>query len=129
VTPESLSEHGLVTVKPQNKNSRDGTLSKALTVKAHGFSAKAKEKIEAPAQGGADRASCLAVSKTRRAFRVAPPLFFTLAMLAVVPPRRTCANAGHRPPAMAAFFEQQKNTLFGFLNLFSGGPWSSSRVP
>jgi large subunit ribosomal protein L15 len=47
VTPAVLLEHGLV----RRKNARvkilgDGTLSKALTVKAHGFSAKAKEKIE-----------------------------------------------------------------------------------
>jgi large subunit ribosomal protein L15 len=48
VTPESLSEHGLVTGKNRRiKILADGTLSKALTVKAHGFSAKAKEKIEA----------------------------------------------------------------------------------
>ena len=48
VTPESLSEHGLVTGKNRRiKILGDGMLSKALTVKAHGFSAKAKEKIEA----------------------------------------------------------------------------------
>ena len=48
VTPESLSEHGLVTGKNRRiKILADGTLSKALTVKAHGFSAKAKDKIEA----------------------------------------------------------------------------------
>ncbi|HEY3151421.1 MAG TPA: 50S ribosomal protein L15 [Candidatus Binatia bacterium] len=47
VTPESLSEHGLVTGKNRRiKILGDGMLSKALTVKAHGFSAKAKEKIE-----------------------------------------------------------------------------------
>jgi large subunit ribosomal protein L15 len=48
VTPEALAERGLV----QGKNRRikilgDGALSKPLTIKAHGFSAKAKEKIEA----------------------------------------------------------------------------------
>jgi large subunit ribosomal protein L15 len=47
VTPERLLEHGLI----GRKNGRvkilgDGALSKPLTVKAHGFSAKAKEKIE-----------------------------------------------------------------------------------
>ena len=48
VTPESLSEHGLLTGKHRRvKILGDGSLSKALTVKAHGFSAKAKEKIEA----------------------------------------------------------------------------------
>jgi large subunit ribosomal protein L15 len=48
VTPESLSQHGLVTGKNRRiKILGDGTLSKALTVKAHGFSATAKEKIEA----------------------------------------------------------------------------------
>ena len=48
VTPEVLARQGLL----RGKNKRvkvlgDGTLSKALNVKAHGFSAKAKEKIEA----------------------------------------------------------------------------------
>lgn len=48
VTPDALAERGLV----RGKNRRvkvlgDGLLSKALTIKAHGFSAKAKEKIEA----------------------------------------------------------------------------------
>jgi large subunit ribosomal protein L15 len=48
VTPETLSEQGLVTGKNRRiKILGDGTLSKALTVKAHGFSARAKEKIEA----------------------------------------------------------------------------------
>ena len=48
VNPETLLERGLV----HGKNRRikilgDGILSKSLTVKAHSFSAKAKEKIEA----------------------------------------------------------------------------------
>lgn len=48
VTPEFLLRRGLV----RGKNSRikilgDGSLSKALTVHAHGFSSRAKEKIEA----------------------------------------------------------------------------------
>ena len=48
VTPDVLLEKGLV----RGKNRRikilgDGALSKALTIKAHGFSSKAKEKIEA----------------------------------------------------------------------------------
>jgi large subunit ribosomal protein L15 len=48
VNPESLAREGLVS----GKNGRikilgDGTLTKSLTVKAHRFSAKAKEKIEA----------------------------------------------------------------------------------
>jgi large subunit ribosomal protein L15 len=48
VTPESLSERGLLAGKHRRvKILADGSLSKALTVKAHGFSAKAKEKIEA----------------------------------------------------------------------------------
>jgi large subunit ribosomal protein L15 len=48
VTPELLFERGLVRGKKQRiKILGDGSLSKALTVKAHGFSAKAKEKIEA----------------------------------------------------------------------------------
>ena len=48
VTPESLSQQRMVTGKNRRiKILGDGVLSKALTVKAHGFSAKAKEKIEA----------------------------------------------------------------------------------
>lgn len=48
VTPESLAQHGLISGKNrQVKVLGDGSLSKALTVKAHGFSASAKEKIEA----------------------------------------------------------------------------------
>ena len=48
VTPESLCAQGLVRGKnPRVKILGDGSLSKPLMVKAHGFSAKAKEKIEA----------------------------------------------------------------------------------
>jgi large subunit ribosomal protein L15 len=48
VTPEALVAQGLVRGKnPRIKILGDGSLSKPLTVKAHGFSARAKEKIEA----------------------------------------------------------------------------------
>ncbi len=48
VTPEFLKEHGLVRGhEPRIKVLGDGVLSKSLTIRAHGFSAKAKEKIEA----------------------------------------------------------------------------------
>jgi large subunit ribosomal protein L15 len=48
VTPAALAERGLVSGKNRRvKILGDGALSKALTIKAHGFSAKAKEKIEA----------------------------------------------------------------------------------
>lgn len=48
VTPENLAEQGLVNGKSRLvKILGEGSLSKALTVKAHGFSASAKEKIEA----------------------------------------------------------------------------------
>ena len=47
-TPESLTQRGFVSGKNrQVKILGEGSLSKALTVRAHGFSAKAKEKIEA----------------------------------------------------------------------------------
>jgi large subunit ribosomal protein L15 len=47
-TPETLSQRGLINGKKrQLKILGEGSLSKALTVRAHGFSAKAKEKIEA----------------------------------------------------------------------------------
>jgi large subunit ribosomal protein L15 len=48
ITPEFLQERGLLRGKGRRvKILGDGTLSKALTVKAHAFSATAKEKIEA----------------------------------------------------------------------------------
>lgn len=48
VTPELLAQRRLVRGnRPRVKVLGDGVLSKPLTVKAHGFSAKAKEKIEA----------------------------------------------------------------------------------
>jgi len=48
ITPELLQARGLLRGKGrQVKILGDGLLSKPLTVKAHGFSAKAREKIEA----------------------------------------------------------------------------------
>lgn len=48
VTPELLKQHGLLRGHQRRiKVLGDGVLSKSLTVRAHGFSAKAKEKIEA----------------------------------------------------------------------------------
>jgi len=48
VSPELLCDRGLVRSQGDGvKILGNGSLSKALTVKAHGFSSKAKEKIEA----------------------------------------------------------------------------------
>jgi large subunit ribosomal protein L15 len=47
VTPESLREAGLAKRRHPVKILARGEISKKLTVKAHGFSATAKEKIEA----------------------------------------------------------------------------------
>ena len=48
VTPQTLAQHGLVSGRNRRvKILGDGSLSKAITVKAHGFSASAKQKIEA----------------------------------------------------------------------------------
>lgn len=46
VTPESLREAGLIRHKGRVKVLAEGNLDRALTVKAHAFSASAKEKIE-----------------------------------------------------------------------------------
>lgn len=46
VTPASLREAGLIRHKGQVKVLAEGDLGKALTVKAHAFSASAKDKIE-----------------------------------------------------------------------------------
>jgi preprotein translocase subunit SecY len=48
-------------------------------------------------------------------------VLFTLGMLAVYRLGVHVPTPGIDRHAMAAFFEQQKGTLFGFLNLFSGG--------
>jgi preprotein translocase subunit SecY len=48
-------------------------------------------------------------------------ILFTLAMLAVYRLGVHVPTPGIDRQAMAAFFEQQRGTLFGFLNLFSGG--------
>jgi large subunit ribosomal protein L15 len=47
VTPEKLRELGLIRRRGRVKVLAEGELDKALTVKAHAFSASAKEKIEA----------------------------------------------------------------------------------
>ena len=48
IGPENLAAHGLIAGKHRRvKILGEGSLSRALTVKAHGFSASAKEKIEA----------------------------------------------------------------------------------
>jgi len=48
ITPENLAQHGLIGGKNRRvKILGEGSLSKALTVRAHGFSATAKRKIEA----------------------------------------------------------------------------------
>lgn len=47
VTPESLREAGLIRHKGRLKVLGEGNVDKKLTVKAHAFSASAREKIEA----------------------------------------------------------------------------------
>jgi large subunit ribosomal protein L15 len=46
VSPETLRERGLIRHRGRVKVLAEGDLDKALTVKAHAFSASAKEKIE-----------------------------------------------------------------------------------
>jgi len=48
ITPESMAQYGLIAGKERRvKVLGEGTLTRALSVKAHGFSVTAKEKIEA----------------------------------------------------------------------------------
>lgn len=47
ITPDLLREHGLIRHRGLVKVLAEGDVDRALTVKAHAFSAKAKEKIEA----------------------------------------------------------------------------------
>ena len=53
VTPDVLRTRGLIRHRGRVKVLAEGDIDRALTVKAHAFSAKAKEKIEA-AGGQAD---------------------------------------------------------------------------
>lgn len=46
VTPETLRDRGLIRHKGQVKVLAEGELDRALTIKAHAFSAAAKDKIE-----------------------------------------------------------------------------------
>jgi large subunit ribosomal protein L15 len=46
VTPDTLRARGLIRHRGRVKVLAEGDLDKALTVKAHAFSASAKEKIE-----------------------------------------------------------------------------------
>jgi large subunit ribosomal protein L15 len=46
VTPEALRERGLIRHRGRVKVLAEGDLDRALTVKAHAFSAAAKDKIE-----------------------------------------------------------------------------------
>ena len=47
ITPELLRENGLIRHRGRVKVLAEGEVDRALTVKAHAFSAKAKEKLEA----------------------------------------------------------------------------------
>lgn len=47
ITPEILREHGLIRHRGRVKVLAEGEIDRALIVKAHAFSAKAKEKLEA----------------------------------------------------------------------------------
>ena len=80
VTPDSLREAGLATRRHPVKILAKGELTKKLTVRAHGFSATAREKIEAaggtcelvdqasgPAAPKSDKASGPAASKPDKA--------------------------------------------------------------
>jgi large subunit ribosomal protein L15 len=67
VNPDSLREHGLAKRRFPVKILARGELNKKLTVKAHGFSAQAKEKIEAA--GG----TCDIIEQVQPAKPVAAP--------------------------------------------------------
>ena len=48
IAPETMSQHGLISGKNRLvKVLGEGNLTKAVTIRAHGFSASAREKIEA----------------------------------------------------------------------------------
>lgn len=48
IAPETMAQHGLISGKNRHvKVLGEGNLTKALMIRAHGFSAGAKEKIEA----------------------------------------------------------------------------------
>ena len=135
VTPETLRAAGLAKRKHPVKVLGRGEISKKLTVRAHAFSAAAKEKIEA-AGGTAEviethrlrrrpssRDSCSRRSRTpSRSRRSAAKIVFTLAMLALY-------RLGAYIPAPGIDIDTVDsiednftgNNVLGFLNLFSGG--------
>ena len=127
VTPETLKEKGLAKRSDPVKILARGEISKKLEVHAHGFSAAAKEKIEA-AGGSCHTLEPLMLRTIANAFSVADirkKLAFTAAMLLLY-------RLGAYIPApgvdVDAVKELQSNfggcNILGFLNLFSGGSLS-----
>ena len=132
VTPETLREAGLAKRRHPVKILGRGEISKKLTVKAHGFSATAKEKIEAA--GGScellhrSRPGMLLIQTIANAFTVPEirrKIVFTAAILALY-------RLGAYIPAPGVDIDAVKSiesnftgyNILGFLNLFSGGSLS-----
>ena len=127
VTPETLRAAGLAKRRHPVKVLGRGELTKKLTVRAHAFSASAKEKIE-KAGGSARGGRELVLQTIANAFKVAEirkKLAFTAAMLLLY-------RLGAYIPAPGVDLDTVKDiesnfsgsNILGFLNLFSGGSLS-----
>ena len=137
VTPESLREKGLATRKHPVKVLGSGEISAKLTVKAHAFSATAREKIEAAggilrgagASGGPrPRRPRIVLQTILNAFSVQDirkKLLFTAAILALY---RLGAYIPSPGVDAGTIKDIESNftgsNVLGFLNLFSGGSLS-----
>ena len=105
----------------------DGQLTKALTVRAHTFSAKAQERI-AGAGGKAEvssprgRQACCRASATSGTFPdLRKRVLFTLGLLAVYRLGNHIPTPGINAAALIDFFEQNRGNWFGLVDMFSGG--------
>ena len=127
VTPETLKEKGLAKRSDPVKILARGEISKKLTVHAHGFSAAAKEKIEA-AGGSCHTLEPLMLRTIANAFSVADirkKLAFTAAMLLLYRLGAYIPAPGRRPRRRQGTREQLRRRRHPRLpQPFSGGSLS-----
>ena len=106
-----------------------GELKKKLVVQAHAFSAGAK--VQDRVRRGNVRGAQGVIESLKNIFRI-PDLrnrvLFTLGMLAVYRLGNHIPTPGVDARALTEFFEQNRGTWFGFVDMFSGGNLSRVTV-
>ena len=136
ITPELLRERGLIhSARQPIKVLARGDISKKLTVRAHKFSGKAAEKIAA-AGGRVEVIGGVAVAGPRarvgrhmenalkNLFAVSDlrnRVLFTLALLGVYRIGSHIPTPGVNQEALRLFAEQAAGSMFGLVNMFTGG--------